>query len=173
MRWINPLRAARSSKRTAVCLASADASPDFARFSAVRSSERCARLRRFFFVACWDEGTECPYGELCAILPWTPHGSIAKASPTDTRLLRPPTALSAQELVVTAGARRARLFERGQKLSQADAHGQVSQVTVREAVAILPSALSAELRTVRAKDSCGACPHDRTRQRLRPPANDS
>lgn len=56
--WISPLRAARSSSRVAVSLASALAPGAFAFLSAVRNAERCARLRtvaardlRMFFFA--------------------------------------------------------------------------------------------------------------------------
>src|SRR6266513_2397166 len=58
LRWISPFRAARSSRRTAASRTSSFASADFAFLRAVRSSERCARLRmaaardlRRFFLA--------------------------------------------------------------------------------------------------------------------------
>ena len=63
--WIKPFRAARSSKRVALSLISAVAPGAFAFFSAVRSAERCARLRtvaardlRMFFFADAIFGTD-------------------------------------------------------------------------------------------------------------------
>src|SRR6476660_5438501 len=45
LRWIKPLRAARSRSLVAASLDSADACGSFAFLSAVRRAERCARLR--------------------------------------------------------------------------------------------------------------------------------
>lgn len=64
---MRPFRAARSSSLTAWSLASADAPGAFAFLSAVRSAERCARLRtvaardlRMFFFAEAIFGTKSP-----------------------------------------------------------------------------------------------------------------
>ena len=58
LRWIRPLRAARSSSLTAASLTSGEEPSPFAFLRAVRNAERCARLRtlaardlRMFFFA--------------------------------------------------------------------------------------------------------------------------
>lgn len=58
LRWMSPLRAARSSRLTAIFLSASEAVGDLAFFTAVRRVARCARLRtaaardfRIFFFA--------------------------------------------------------------------------------------------------------------------------